>query len=91
MLFLHGTFPSSPSSAKKTCTAVYVRDHLPNGIWAVGIIRNRRGSVLYEMDVDGQSPPPTWGAATSTNLEMGSLDVIFNCGVGVGVVLVIKM
>ncbi|KAM3173318.1 hypothetical protein ACTXT7_012741 [Hymenolepis weldensis] len=50
------TFPSSSSCAKKTPandTAVYVRDHRPNGTWRESIIRARRGSVLNKVNVDG--------------------------------------
>ncbi|KAM3182168.1 hypothetical protein ACTXT7_012924 [Hymenolepis weldensis] len=34
---------------------VYVPDHHPNNKWTEGIMRTRRGSVPYEVDVDGQT------------------------------------
>ncbi|KAM3175360.1 hypothetical protein ACTXT7_008688 [Hymenolepis weldensis] len=60
-----------------TGTAVYACDHWRNGLWVEGIIRALRGSMVCEVDVDGQ----TWvshrnylrpqHAAKSSKLKMG--------------------
>ncbi|VUZ46022.1 unnamed protein product [Hymenolepis diminuta] len=52
------TFLGSSSCVRRTLAlgpTVYGRDHRPNCTWVEGIIRARRGSVLYEVDVDGQT------------------------------------
>ncbi|VUZ50097.1 unnamed protein product [Hymenolepis diminuta] len=54
LLLKDSTFPSSSSWAKETLandTAVYVRNHRPNGTWRDSIIRARRGPLDVIFDV----------------------------------------
>lgn len=61
---------------------VHVRDHRRNGIWVEGIIRALRGSIVCEVNVDGQiwvrhrNYVRPWHAAKSSKLKMGPLDIM---------------